>query len=85
MPVTSVGASPAAESLREETRAYLVARLDQRQYPTVRAQGYPIGSGAVERAGKLVVGARLKGAGMRWSPASVTPMVTRRAARCSGR
>ena len=31
--------------------------------------GYPIGSGTVESAGKRVIRARLKQAGMRWSKA----------------
>ena len=35
------------------------------QYPQFRRQGWPIGSGMVESANKLVVEARLKGAGMR--------------------
>lgn len=81
----SAAVAPAAEGVRDQTLAYLEARLPQLQYPAFAAQGYPIGSGAVESAGKLVVEARLKGAGMRWSAASVTPMVTLRAARCSGR
>ena len=35
------------------------------QSPTYQAAGWPIGSGSVESANKLVVEARLKGAGMR--------------------
>ena len=35
------------------------------QYPTYQEAGWPIGSGSVESANKLVVEARLKGAGMR--------------------
>src|SRR6266567_1520419 len=34
-------------------------------YPTYQAAGWPIGSGSVESANKVVVEARLKGAGMR--------------------
>ncbi len=37
------------------------------EYPEYEANGWCIGSGAVESACKTVVGARLKGAGMRWS------------------
>jgi hypothetical protein len=40
------------------------ARMD---YPTFRAQGLPIGSGAVESAAKHVVQVRMKRSGMRWS------------------
>ena len=39
------------------------------RYAQFRAQGYSIGSGTVESAGKRVIGARLKQAGMRWSKA----------------
>jgi len=34
--------------------------------PTYEANGWYIGSGAVESACKTVVGSRMKGAGMRW-------------------
>jgi hypothetical protein len=35
-------------------------------YPVFQAAGWPIGSGMVESANKLVVEDRLKGAGMIW-------------------
>ena len=47
-------------------------------YAAFRAAHYPIGSGSVESANKLLVEARLKGAGMHWAPASVNPMVALR-------
>ena len=65
--------------------AYLEKREAQMQYPTCLEQGWPIGSGAVESANKLVVEARLKGAGMHWAPAHVNPMLALRNAMCSGR
>lgn len=37
------------------------------QYPTYRGAGWPIGSGMVESANKLVMQPRLKGAGMHCS------------------
>ena len=40
--------------------AYLEKRVGQLRYAAFRAQGYPIGSGIVESANKLVVEARLK-------------------------
>jgi hypothetical protein len=46
--------------------------------------GYPIGSGMVESANKLVVEARLKGSGMHWKRDNVSPMVSLRAVACSG-
>jgi hypothetical protein len=38
------------------------------RYANFRTQGYPIGSGSVESANKLVVQSRMKGAGMRLRP-----------------
>ena len=50
-----------------------------------QAAGWPIGSGMVESANKLVVEARLKGAGMHWSRASVNPLLALRNAVCNDR
>ena len=50
------------------------------QYPDYQRQGWPIGSGMVESANKVVVQARLKGAGMHWAPAHVNPMLALRTA-----
>jgi hypothetical protein len=44
----------------------LEKRVDQMAYPVFQAAGWPIGSGMVESANKLVVEDRLKGAGMIW-------------------
>src|SRR5437763_3470242 len=64
---------------------YLEKRLAQIQYAAFAAQGYPRGSGSVESANKLVVQARLKGAGMRWARAHVNPLVALRTVACSDR
>jgi hypothetical protein len=55
------------------------------QYPQYHEQGWPLGSGIVESANKVVVQARLKGAGMHWEPTHVNPMLALRTAACSGR
>jgi hypothetical protein len=68
-----------------ENLAYLEKRIAQMQYPRFQAQGWPIGSGMVESANKLVVEARLKGAGMHWSRASVNPLLALRNAVCNDR
>ena len=65
--------------------AYLKKRKQQIQYPTFQALGWPIGSGIVESGNKLVVQARLKGAGMHWAEANVNPMLALRNILCSGR
>lgn len=85
LPISAAADRATAARLRDETIAYLEARLSQAQYPSFQAKGYPIGSGCVESAGKLLVEARLKGSGMRWARRNVCPMVALRAARASGR
>jgi hypothetical protein len=75
---------PEAEETRTKALAYLTARRGQMAYATWRQQGYPIGSGMVESANKLVVEARLKGSGMHWASGNVTPMLALRGVVCSG-
>jgi len=65
--------------------AYLEKRTAQMKYPEFQAQGWPIGSGIVESANKLVVEARLKGSGMHWAQDSVNPMLAIRNILCSDR
>jgi len=65
--------------------AYLKKRKAQMQYPLFQAQGWPIGSGIVESGNKLVVEARLKGAGMHWAEEHVNPMLALRNILCSNR
>lgn len=65
--------------------AYLEKRREQIRYAVFEANGYPIGSGAVESANKLVVEARLKGAGMHWAREHVNPLVALRTIVCSDR
>jgi hypothetical protein len=50
----------------EETVGYLRKNLHRMDYPRYRANGWCVGSGAMESACKTVVGQRLKLAGMRW-------------------
>jgi hypothetical protein len=70
---------------RETALGYLEPRRDQLQYPTFRTEGYPIGSGIVESANKVVVEDRLKGSGMHWAPTSVDPMLALRTVVCANR
>lgn len=64
---------------------YLDKRRPQIDYARFQAAGYPIGSGSVESGNKVVVEARLKGAGMHWARAHVNPMVALRNVLCSDR
>ena len=65
--------------------AYLEKRQEQMRYPQFVAAGWPLGSGMVESANKLVVEERLKGAGMHWAEENVNPMLALRNAWCNGR
>ena len=75
----------AARQTRATTLNYLTKRLDQIQYATFQARGFPIGSGSVESANKLVVEARLKGSGMHWARSHVNPLVALRTIACADR
>ena len=68
-----------------EALTYLDKRVALMQYPTFTAAGWPIGSGSVESANKLVVEARLKGAGMHWARPNVNPLLVLRNAACNDR
>ncbi len=65
--------------------AYLRERQAMLTYATFQAQGYPIGSGSVESANKLVVQSRMKGAGMRWEPEHVNAILALRNLACNDR
>lgn len=56
-------------AVRDEVLGYFKNQVHRMDYPSYEAAGWYIGSGAVERACKTVVGQRLKGSGMRWSEA----------------
>lgn len=58
--------------------AYLQQRREQIRYAEFDLLGLPLGSGIVESANKLLVEARLKGAGMHWARHHVTPMLALR-------
>lgn len=71
--------------MRMPDLAYLEKREAQLDYPCFQAAGWPIGSGMVESGNKLVVEARLKGAGMHWAREQVNPMLALRNLVCSDR
>jgi hypothetical protein len=85
LPVAAAPDPAAAAAAPEGCLGSLERRLAQVDYPAFTAAGYPIGSGAVESANKLVVEARLKGAGMHWARRHVDPLLALRGALCSGR
>ena len=85
LPVAQATHPEAAAQARDGTLRYLEQRWEQIQYAQFPAQGYPIGSGCVESANKLVVEARLKGAGMHWAREHVNPLVALRTIACADR
>ncbi|HEX5502011.1 MAG TPA: hypothetical protein VFW96_05280 [Thermomicrobiales bacterium] len=65
--------------------AYFEQRAAQIADAAFREQGDPIGSGIVERGHRVVIGARLQGAGQHWAPASLNPLLVLRTAICNDR
>ncbi len=65
--------------------AYIRVNRHRMQYPTFRAQGLCVSSAVVEAGCKLVVGARLKRAGMHWTTAGANAILALRSSRLSGR
>jgi hypothetical protein len=57
----------AATAVRDEQVTYFTNQAGRMAYDRYRARGLDIGSGMVESACKLVIGAREKGPGRRWS------------------
>ncbi len=74
--------SEAAEVLRVE-RAYFTTNAARMRYPQFRAQGLPVGSGAIESAARHLVQQRLKGPGMRWSVEGAAAILALRSALAS--
>jgi hypothetical protein len=69
----------AVQAMYAEVVNYLTNNLHRMDYPRYLANGWMIGSGAVESACKTVVGQRLKQAGMRWRPYGTDSMCQVRA------
>jgi hypothetical protein len=77
-------ASPLPDPVRQAI-AYLFHHRRRMRYAEFRLAGLPIGSGAVESACKVVVQARLKQAGMRWSRSGAQAILALRCALLSDR
>ena len=82
---TLTAPTPAArETLRRERR-YFRQHAERMAYHTLRLDGLPIGSGAIESAATHVVQIRLKRPGMRWSEDGARAVLALRARDRSGR
>jgi hypothetical protein len=77
--------TPKATEVRRVERAYFATRLDRMEYPSLRLDGLPSGSGAIESSADHVVQRRMKRAGMRWSEAGGHAMLALRARQRSRR
>lgn len=77
--------APGSQELIEAKLQYLTKRRELIRYAEFVAAGYPIGSGSVESANKVVIQARLKQAGMHWAKAHVNPMAALRNVACNER
>ena len=65
--------------------SYLFHHRHRMRYQAFRLAGYPIGSGTVESACKLVMQERMKQAGMRWSRDGAQAMLALRSVLLSDR
>jgi hypothetical protein len=76
----------ASAEIEEELRkliGYFENNRHRTDYPTYRRKGWDIGSGPTE-AGCKIIGARLKGSGMRWAEDGAATVATLRALYVSG-
>lgn len=64
---------------------YIRNNNDRMRYATLRAAGFPVGSGVTESAARTVIGQRAKGCGRRWREANLRGVLTLRAHHQSGR
>jgi hypothetical protein len=79
---------PAGQPLPEPVRlvvGYMITHRSRIRYNQFRQAGYPLGSGTVESACKLVMQARMKQAGMRWSRDGAQAMLALRSVLLSDR
>jgi len=69
----------------QQAITYFTNNKSRMRYPEYRARGLQIGSGTVESGCKHVIGARLKGSGMRWGVEGARAVAKVRAKLKSGR
>jgi hypothetical protein len=68
--------TPAAREALRLAQGYFRTHAHRMRYADYRAQGWPIGSGAVESCAKTLVEQRLKRPGAQWSPAGAHAVLT---------
>jgi hypothetical protein len=85
IPTADTTAESVAATAVRRALEYVTTNAPRLDYPAFMARRFPIGSGAVESSCKVVVQARTKGAGMRWSGVGAQRVATLRALHRSGR
>lgn len=76
--------APSCEAARQ-CAGYLDRNRDRMNYPAFRAKGLCTSTGVVEAGCKVVVGTRLKRAGMHWTTSGADSIIALRCCRLSGR
>ncbi len=74
-----------AEDEARKCLDYVICNRHRMRYPEFRAQGLCVGSGVVEAGCKVVIGTRLKPAGMHWTVAGTNSIIALRCCKLSGR
>ena len=76
-----------ADTCSEATKCalYIVRNRARMRYPTFRAQGLCTSTGVLEAGCKVVIGTRLKRAGMRWTVPGANTIIALRCSKLSGR
>lgn len=77
--------TPATTAAVAKERAYFAYHAKRLDYPHYRSLGFPIGSGIIESACKIVLKQRESGGGMRWKEAGAQAIATLRALHRSGK
>lgn len=75
-----LGSIPLAQKAVHDAVSYFTNNQKRMDYARFRQQGYFIGSGTVESAGKQIAGLRLKRAGARWTETGAVATAKARAA-----
>ena len=78
------GENPEAAEVLPVERGYFRTNAARMAYPTFRARGLPIGSGAVESSAKHLVQQRMKRPGARWSQPGAQAVLNVRSRMLSG-
>lgn len=83
--LTALRAHAATNDEARKCLAYIIRNRNRMRYPKFRAQGLCVSTGVVEAGCRVVVGTRLKRAGMHWTVAGADAIIALRCCKLSGR